>query len=229
MMTLGNLPVRASAGPSSVGYPNLISGEAMNMSNMGFRRWALTLPSGFSGFGKDVYERGVLQRDFLISCMTANSMAAQGGLPRGCRRLPREHLKCGSQTAAEAWVRGHAVGGAKLSLRDAIKEFEKNPRSRASRQYLAYFKHLGFGGTEGRDLIAEGGEGEMYDRYEREAVVDVQGGYTSTACRISCPRQRGKSLASMDRGAGTTGPVCKIASPSQRFRPSPWAVSILRL
>ena len=84
-------------------------------------------------------------------------------------------LKYSGEMPAENFNRLVNMGAAKSMLRDAIAEYQRNPLSRKSRQYFGDFKRLG--GIDPQALIDEGGVGPMTDRYLRQSVKQVQGGY----------------------------------------------------
>ena len=84
-------------------------------------------------------------------------------------------LKWSGELPAENFNRVVNMGAAKALLRDALAEYRTDPFSKQSRKYFGHFKRLG--GIDPQALIDEGGAGPLTDRYLRQSVKRVQGGY----------------------------------------------------
>jgi hypothetical protein len=156
---------------------NFLSGQAFNWQNLGTPRFlgSILNVKGTLDQIRDGYERGNLMHDFMNVMQDGEQM---GGLVAATSKGAGRALKVGGFSAAETWVRGTAMVGARSMLRSAINSYHKDPRSRTTRRWLGYLKRLGFDGTDAQDLILEGGKGDLFDSYMRASVNEIQGGYT---------------------------------------------------
>jgi hypothetical protein len=150
---------------------NLFNGVALNPIHLGVTRQVVQLANlkGLFQAIKDGKQLGILQQDQQQAMQDASQKGFWG---KAAGFGLRAHL----YGAVEKVARGYAILGSRSYLAAAIKAFDKDPRSRASRIYLGRFKRLGFDDPAG--LLAENGRGPLTDTYIRRQVSAIQSGYT---------------------------------------------------
>jgi hypothetical protein len=150
---------------------NLIGGMILNPIHLGITRQAAQLANlkGLFRAIQDGKQLGILTQDQQQAMQDAEK---KGLLGKAAGFGLRAHL----YGAVEKVSRGYAIMGSRSYLAAAIKAFDKDPTSRASRLYLGRFKRLGFDDPAG--LLAENGRGPLTDTYIRRQVNAIQSGYT---------------------------------------------------
>lgn len=118
----------------------------------------------------DAYAKGILVDDFFGLAADA----IQEGVPEKISRLTTGLLKYGGFTTAEHFSRAFNLLTAKHYLRDSLKAWNENVRSRKSKLAIAWMQRNGFDYSE---LLREDGQGPETDRFLRAAVNQTQGSY----------------------------------------------------
>ena len=174
---------------------NLLSGMGFNFTALGRH--------GIIGFFQvvpfravsDAEERGIIVRDLMNVQADGERMAGGdviGKVTKGASLATQMGLKASGFNAAEVWVRGVSMRGSESLLRHAIKHYNKNPRSKTTLRYMAYFQRLGIRDIDG--LLTENGKGEITDEYLRASVNAIQGGYTYADVPVYMEEAAGKAI-----------------------------------
>ncbi len=145
---------------------NLIGGTAQTVNQMGVVRSIGALRSAWAGI-PDAEAVGALKADVAdLLFHDDGSMAMRKGAGVA--------LKLGGFNAAEQFVRSHNLLTARTFLRDALRQWRRNPESRASLQAVAFFRRHGVNPDK---LASEAGKGPETNRFLRGAVRQAQGSY----------------------------------------------------
>ena len=159
---------------------NLTSGVANNVRAFGI----VPLWDSFKAI-KEGREKGILLNDLTNQMNDANK---QGWLSKAVGFS----LKSAAFNASESLVRGQAIVGSRALYRWGLKAYKKNPKSRASLQFLGLAKRLGFGDPEA--LIKADGQGPLFDTFLRRMVNRVQAGYTYADVPLYLSSDAGKFI-----------------------------------
>jgi hypothetical protein len=176
-VVLSNLATAGQLGSFFYTGRNLVFGAGFNWAHFGtptYARSILNLKGVFDAI-KEGKEKGIIMED-MMKVMQDGETAADLGKRSG--KIASFLLKAHGNNIVEAWLRGTAMRGARIALRQAIRRYGKNPKGRWVRQFIGYLDNLGFKGLEAHNLLLENGQGPLTDRYLRAAVIAVQGGYS---------------------------------------------------
>ena len=159
---LGN-PVTASR--------NLASGQASIGTVYGNKHWLAGIEESFKSID-EAYEKGIIIDDLMNLMADSDRLGGQRGIPE---KVTGVLLKYSGEMPAENFNRVVNMAAAKSLLRESLEEYATNPFSKRSLNFFGYVKRMG--GIDPQALIDEGGSGRLTDRYLRQSVRYVQGGY----------------------------------------------------
>lgn len=151
---------------------NLVGGLTLSGQQFPLRYWVSAMWD-MRNAGReitDAFDKGVLVDDFFG--LVADS--TQDEVPEVLSKITSGLLKYGGFSLAEHVARAQTMLTAKHWLRDSLKSWNGNIKSRKSRLAVAWLQRNGF---DYRELLAENGQGPVTDRFFRYAVNDTQGSY----------------------------------------------------
>src|SRR4029077_2860578 len=151
---------------------NVIGGILYNAQYNGILSGAKSFFQVYKMAGEinDAYERGILQ-DNLHNIQ----QDVQNNFQSPLGRLSEKVLRSAGYQKAEEWTRAMNLLSARTFLRNAIRSNQNNPESRSTLQYRATIQRMG--GIDPEALLREGGVGPVTDRFLRQNVAAIQGGY----------------------------------------------------
>ena len=149
---------------------NALSGQSMVATQYGIKRYAEGVINSFHNIN-DAYEKGIIIEDLFNLVGDGPNLGGRSMIQRGTDFL----LKWSGEVPAENFNRVVNMGAAKALLRDAIAEYKNKGPTKKLLNYMGHFKRLG--GIDPQALLDEGGAGPLTDRYLRQSVKRVQGGY----------------------------------------------------
>ena len=164
---LGTVLTGVHLGDPLVASRNLAGGQMTVAGILGAKHYLKGVKDAFSNID-EAYEKGIILQDM------ANLMEQSEGLG-GVQKFTNWMLKWSGESKAENFNRMVNLGAAKSLLRDALDEYKTKGITRKSRGYMGHFKRMG--GIDPQALMDEGGKGPMTDRYLRQSVRFIQGGY----------------------------------------------------
>ena len=177
---------------------NLITGMGFNAASLGPRHFLTGLLTGMPfRMHIDAIERGILIRDLPNVLADGQQIPGAGvgaKIGRAISAAPQLGLQVSGFNAAEVWNRGVAMRGLESLLRQALKAYKNNPRSKTSLRYMAYFQRLGFREGRAELLMQEGGRGELTDEFLRAGVNEIHGGYTYADVNVFMQSGPGRML-----------------------------------
>ena len=119
----------------------------------------------------DAYEKGIIIDDLFNLIGDGENLGGRSMIQSGTDFL----LKWSGEIPAENFNRVVNMGAAKALLRDASQNTRTSGPTKKLLKYMGHFKRLG--GIDPQELLDEGGAGPLTDRYLRQSVKHVQGGY----------------------------------------------------
>ena len=149
---------------------NALSGQSMVATQYGIKRYAEGVIDSFHNIN-DAYEKGIIVEDLFNLVGDGPNLGGRSMIQKGTDFL----LKWSGEVPAENFNRVVNMGAAKALLRDAIAEYKNKGPTKKLVKYMGHFKRLG--GIDPQALLDEGGAGPHTDRYLRQSVKRVQGGY----------------------------------------------------
>ena len=149
---------------------NLLSGQAMIGTQYGIRHWAEGVHKAHENIN-DAHEKGIIIDDLFNLVGDGENLGGRSMIQSGTDFL----LKWSGEIPAENFNRVVNMGAAKALLRDALAEYKNKGPTKKLLKYMGHFKRLG--GIDPQKLLDEGGAGPLTDRYLRQSVKHVQGGY----------------------------------------------------
>ena len=149
---------------------NALSGQSMIATQYGIKRYATEVINSFHNIN-NAYEKGIIVEDLFNLVGDGPNLGGRSMIQKGTDFM----LKWSGEVPAENFNRVVNMSAAKALLRDAIAEYKNKGPTKKLRGYMGHFKRLG--GIDPQALLDEGGAGPLTDRYLRQSVKYVQGGY----------------------------------------------------
>jgi hypothetical protein len=153
---------------------NLLSGQAMIAAKYGIKNYVsslLNIKKLFEAIPDD-HEKGIIKDDLMNLVELGTKIGGPDIITRGTTGL----LKISGELGAEKFNRLVNTVAAKSMLRTTIRSYDDAPLSRKTRMLFGDIKRLG--GVDPQALIDERGSGPLTDRYLRQSVNKIQGGYS---------------------------------------------------
>lgn len=154
---------------------NLLSGMTYTAATFGSRNSTEALRQMMRDEGaarRQAEDMGVVNYDLMDLYHDAERM--HSSVVRKIHAGTAAALKYSGFNLTEEWVRIHNMLTAKLWLGKAMKAHSRDSNSKEAQIFTAQIKRLG---VDPGKLYREGGKGEETDRFLRQSVREVQGGY----------------------------------------------------